>query len=202
MESSSQTTAQPAYPVRFSVEYPDRALNRLTTAFRLIVAIPILIVAATLGGQDGTYAAGEQGWRIAGGTAGLLFLGPLLMILFRQKYPRWWLDWNRELLRFSNRIGVYLALMDDRYPSTDEQQGSRSISPTRTRGRDSIDGCRWSSGCSRSPITSCSSSSGSPPWCLWSSPGSRSFSLGVTHATSSTSSSESSAGRTALSATR
>jgi Domain of unknown function (DUF4389) len=51
------------------------------------------------------------------------FLGPLLMILFRQKYPRWWLDWNRELLRFSNRIGVYLALMDDRYPSTDEQQG-------------------------------------------------------------------------------
>jgi hypothetical protein len=80
----------------------------------LIVAIPILIVAATLGGQDGTYAAGEQGWRIAGGTAGLLFLGPLLMILFRQKYPRWWFDWNRELLRFSNRIGVYLALMDDR----------------------------------------------------------------------------------------
>jgi hypothetical protein len=123
MESSNQTTAQPAYPVRFSVEYPDRALNRLTTAFRLIVAIPILIVAATLGGQDGTYAAGEQGWKIAGGTAGLLFLGPLLMILFRQKYPRWWLDWNRELLRFSNRIGVYLALMDDRYPSTDEQQG-------------------------------------------------------------------------------
>ena len=123
MESSSQTTAQPAYPVRFSVEYPDRALNRLTTAFRVIVAIPILIVAATLGGQDSTYAAGEQGWRIAGGTAGLLFLGPLLMILFRQKYPRWWLDWNRELLRFSNRIGVYLALMDDRYPSTDEQQG-------------------------------------------------------------------------------
>jgi WD40 repeat protein len=123
MESSSQTTAQPAYPVRFSVEYPDRALKRLTTVFRLIVAIPILIVAATLGGQDGTYAAGEQGWRIAGGTAGLLFLGPLLMILFRQKYPRWWFDWNLELLRFSNRIGVYLALMDDRYPSTDEQQG-------------------------------------------------------------------------------
>ncbi len=44
------------------------------------------------------------------------------MILFRQKYPRWWFDWNLELLRFSNRIGVYLALMDDRYPSTDEQQ--------------------------------------------------------------------------------
>ena len=44
------------------------------------------------------------------------------MIVFRQKYPRWWFDWNLELLRFSNRVGVYFALMDDRYPSTDEQQ--------------------------------------------------------------------------------
>ena len=123
MESSSQATGGPAYPVRFSVEYPDRQLNRLTTAFRLIVAIPILIVAASLGGYEGGYTGGGQGWRIAGGTAGLLFLAPLLMILFRQKYPRWWFDWNRELLRFSNRIGVYVALMDDHYPSTDEQQG-------------------------------------------------------------------------------
>jgi hypothetical protein len=122
MESSSQTTGKPAYPVQFSVAYPDRDLNRLTTAFRLIVAIPILIVAASLGGDEASYAAGEHGWRVAGGTGGLLFLAPLLMILFRQKYPRWWFDWNRELLRFSNRIGVYLALMDDRYPSTDEQQ--------------------------------------------------------------------------------
>ncbi len=123
MESSTiRTTAEPDYPVRFSVEYPERKLNRLTTAFRLIVAIPILIVAGSLGGHEGSAAAGEHGWRIAGGTAGLLFLAPLLMILFRQKYPRWWFDWNLELLRFSNRIGVYLALMDDHYPSTDEHQ--------------------------------------------------------------------------------
>ena len=111
-----------AYPLRFSVEYPDRPLNRLTTAFRLFVAIPIVIVAAALGGHEGGAAAGEHGWRIAGGTSGLLFLAPLLMIVFRQKYPRWWFDWNLELLRFSNRIGVYLALMTDRYPSSDEQQ--------------------------------------------------------------------------------
>ena len=112
-----------AYPVQFSVEYPDRLLNRLTTAFRLIVAIPILIVSGAIGGHEGTFAAGEHGWRIAGGTSGLLVLAPLLMIVVRQKYPRWWFDWNRELLRFSNRVGVYLALMDDRYPSTDEHQG-------------------------------------------------------------------------------
>jgi hypothetical protein len=44
------------------------------------------------------------------------------MLLFREKYPRWWFDWNRELLRFMNRVGIYLALMNDRYPSTDDHQ--------------------------------------------------------------------------------
>ena len=59
MESSSQTTGEPAYPVRFSVEYPDRELNRLTTAFRLIVAIPILIVAGSIGGHEGSLRGGR-----------------------------------------------------------------------------------------------------------------------------------------------
>ncbi len=122
MEAGTQMTGGEAYPVQFSVEYPDRDLNRLTTAFRLIVAIPILIVAATVGGDEAGYGAGGHGASIALGTGGLLFLPPLLMIVFRQKYPRWWFDWNLELLRFSNRIGVYLALMNDRYPSTDEPQ--------------------------------------------------------------------------------
>jgi len=122
MESGNQTASDDRYPVQFAVEYPDRALNRLTTAFRLIVAIPILIVAGSIGGHEGMYAAGNHGWTIAAGGGGLLFFPPLLLILFRQKYPRWWFDWNLELLRFSNRVGVYLALMDDRYPSTDERQ--------------------------------------------------------------------------------
>jgi hypothetical protein len=124
MESIGDTTSGggPAYPLQFSVEYPERDLNRLTTAFRIFVAIPIVILAATIGGAEGSASAGDHSWGIAGGTSGLLFIPPLLMILFRQKYPRWWYDWNLELMRFSNRIGVYLALMDDRYPSTDEQQ--------------------------------------------------------------------------------
>ncbi|MEA2499380.1 MAG: hypothetical protein QOH26_1785 [Actinomycetota bacterium] len=109
------------YPVRFSVDYPDRKLNRMTTFFRLFAAIPIMIVLASVNGSswqwtyDNTTAA-------AAGAGGLLFFGPFLMILFRQKYPRWWFDWNLELLRFSNRVGIYLGLMDDRYPSTDEHQ--------------------------------------------------------------------------------
>jgi hypothetical protein len=112
------------YPVQLAVEYPDRDLNRLTTAFRAIVAIPILVVAAAIGGSNAnTFETGQQTWTFAAGAGGVLVFGPLLMIVFRQKYPRWWFDWNRELFRFENRVAVYMALMDDRYPSTDDQQG-------------------------------------------------------------------------------
>jgi hypothetical protein len=110
------------HPVRFSVEYPDRPLNRLTTAFRIFTVIPIAIVLASIGGYSGGGYGGRGASTIAIGGAGLLFVPPLLMILFREKYPRWWYDWNLELLRFSNRVGTYLALMSDRYPSTDERQ--------------------------------------------------------------------------------
>jgi len=111
-----------AYPVDFTVEYPDRELNRLTSAFRIFTAIPILIVIGTIAGYTSQSSVnGESATVVIGGT-GLLFLPPLLMIVFRQKYPRWWFDWNLELLRFTNRVGAYLALMSDRYPSTDENQ--------------------------------------------------------------------------------
>jgi Domain of unknown function (DUF4389) len=110
------------YPVRFSVSYPDRELNRLTTALRIFTAIPILIVIGALEGQGGSYASGGENWSFAAGAGGLLFIPPLLMILFREKYPRWWYEWNLQLMRFSARVGVYLALMDDTYPSTDEEQ--------------------------------------------------------------------------------
>jgi hypothetical protein len=114
------------YPVRFAVDYPERDLNRVSTAFRIFAVIPIAIVLATIGGFSASFAAGGEGARtIAIGGTGLLFIPPLLMILFREKYPRWWFDWNRELLRFTNRVEIYLALMDDRYPSTDEQQSVR-----------------------------------------------------------------------------
>ncbi len=108
------------YPVQFSVDYPDRPLNRLTTLFRIFVVIPIALVLGAVAGS--TYQWSSRTNVVIIGAGGLLFLGPLLMILFRQKYPRWWFDWNRELLRFSNRVTIYLALMDDRYPSTDEEQ--------------------------------------------------------------------------------
>src|SRR5690242_18109739 len=103
-----------SYPVQFDVDYPDRPLNRLTTAFRIFWVIPIAIVLGAVDGGTGwTSQSGHNAQWIAVGAGGVLFFGPLLMILFRQKYPRWWFDWNLELARFENRVGVYLALLDD-----------------------------------------------------------------------------------------
>jgi Domain of unknown function (DUF4389) len=114
------------YPVQFSVAYPDRDLNRATTFFRIFVAIPILIVLSAVdGGNSYTSHAGHYSWTFAAGAGGTLVFAPLLMILFRQKYPRWWFDWNLQLMRFSARVGIFLALMDDTYPSTDEEQAVR-----------------------------------------------------------------------------
>jgi hypothetical protein len=128
------------HPVRFSVEYPDRPLDRLSTAFRIFTVIPIAIVLGTIGGFEGgggynSYNGGDAPTIAIGGT-GLLFLPPLLMILFREKYARWWFDWNLELLRFTNRVGTYLALMSDRYPSTDEHQWVRLDFPYPDAKRD------------------------------------------------------------------
>ena len=103
-----------SYPIQFSVDYPDQPLNRLTTFFRLLVIIPIAIVLTGITGGSGSEMAA-----IAGGT---VVLGPLLMILFRRKYPRWWFDWNLALLRFENRVSAFLLLMRDEYPSTDQEQ--------------------------------------------------------------------------------
>src|SRR4030081_3787021 len=107
------------YPVQFDVDFPARPLSRLTTAFRLLVAIPIVVLLTMLSGQ--TFQDGHnQRALVIGGAA--VFVPLVLMLVFRQKYPRWWFDWNLNLLRCSNRVTAYMALLDDRYPSTDEEQ--------------------------------------------------------------------------------
>src|SRR5947207_12185733 len=113
------------YPVTFTVDFPDRALDRLTSAFRIVVAIPILAVLSLLTGASLHYVTtnnttSETVTLATGG--GVLFLPLVLMIVFRQKYPRWWFDWNLQLLRLSARVSAYLELLDDHYPSTDEEQ--------------------------------------------------------------------------------
>lgn len=109
------------YPVTLSVDFPDRPLDRLTSFFRPFVAIPILIVIGLLAG--GATQGGEApSWSVGYASGGLVVLPTLLMILFRQKYPRWWFDWNVNLAKFGTRVEAYMLLLRDEYPSTDEEQ--------------------------------------------------------------------------------
>lgn len=122
-------TQYPSYPARLDIDYPER-LDRVTTAFRLIWAIPIVVILAllTATASETVTVITESGdvvsevTRTGIGITGGLFLATGLMILFRQRYPRWWFEFARELTRFQNRIGAYLALLTDRYPSTVEEQ--------------------------------------------------------------------------------
>ncbi len=119
------------YPARLEIDYPEK-LDRLTTFFRLIWIIPIAIILGLISeaGQTvtNTVFLNEAGEVIkttqetVGGLASGLFAATALMIIFRQRYPRWWFDFSRELTRFETRVGAYAALLTDQYPSTVEEQ--------------------------------------------------------------------------------
>lgn len=109
-------------PVDFDVEYPDRQLDRLSSFFRLFYALPILFVLAVIGGPAFSDGNDDSGLFFMGFAGAILFLPPLLTIVFREKYPRWWFDFNLAYLRFDNRVIAYLLLLRDEYPSTDEEQ--------------------------------------------------------------------------------
>lgn len=106
------------YPVQFNVDYPVTS-GRLGVLFRVILIIPIVIVLFLISGSTGGRFS-ASGFSVSAG--GLLLSPVLVMILFRQKYPRWWFEWNLALLRFGSRVAAYLLLLRDEYPSTDDEQ--------------------------------------------------------------------------------
>jgi Domain of unknown function (DUF4389) len=107
MESSISTAV---YAARLDIDYPEK-LDRLTTFFRVIWIIPIAIVLSLLTATG----SGEI-------LGGLFFMATMLMIVFRRRYPRWWFDFSRQLVRFEARVLAYLVLLTDRYPSTVDEQ--------------------------------------------------------------------------------
>lgn len=119
------------YPARLQIDYPEK-LDRFTTFFRLLWVIPIAIILGMISGAGETVTytvflneAGEVVKRTqdtAGGIATSLTAATALMIIFRQRYPRWWFDFSRELARFQNRVGAYFGLLTDQYPSTTDEQ--------------------------------------------------------------------------------
>jgi len=121
-DGGTPTSATP-YALTFNVDYPDRDLDKLSSGLRFLWVIPILVVLGGLGGYSTSWSFSSSGFfTLASGGAGVIFIAPALMILFRQKYPRWWWDFNVQLLKFQARVGMYAALATDAYPSTDEEQ--------------------------------------------------------------------------------
>ncbi len=125
-----------AYPVQFSVDYPEGPRNRLTALVRIILAIPILIIVALVSGysSSGNLTIDQATSPLVVG--GVVWTATILMLLFRRKYPRWWFDWNLELQRFSARVGAYVGLLRDEYPSTDEEQSVHLDIPYPDAGQD------------------------------------------------------------------
>lgn len=112
------------YPASLDIDYPKK-LDRVSSFFRLLWSIPIMIIAGILSSSSvSTYTdeAGKVMTQNSGGIAGALFAATALMILFRQRYPRWWFDFNLEFNRFTTRVCAYLFLLTDVYPSTEDEQ--------------------------------------------------------------------------------
>jgi hypothetical protein len=117
-------TQQPPYAARLDIDYPDK-LDRFTTFFRLIWIIPIGIILSLLsavGSWTVVTETGETFTRSTGGIAAGLFAATMLMIVFRERYPRWWFDFAREFARFAARVVAYFFLLTDQYPSTVDEQ--------------------------------------------------------------------------------
>jgi hypothetical protein len=132
-----QTVGIHEYPLQFSVDYPEEPRNRLTVAFRIFLIFPIMIVLGLIERTAFTWSDSMETTRtFTAATGGLLFLPPLVMILFRRKYPRWWFNWNLELMRFISRIVAYALLLRDEYPSTDEEQAVHLDIPYPDAARD------------------------------------------------------------------
>lgn len=110
------------YAARLRIDYPER-LDRVTTLLRLVLVIPIGIILVLLtGGGETVMEGGEVVSVSGGGVVGGLAVATALMIVFRQRYPRWWFDFARELARFTTRVGAYSLLLTDQYPSTVDEQ--------------------------------------------------------------------------------
>lgn len=94
------------YPVQLDIEYDDGSRNRITTLFRWVLAIPMLVLAVAAG-------------------VGHLTFAPLLMILFRKRYPHWMFHHQLALAGLEARIVAYVTFLVDEYPSADEQRSVR-----------------------------------------------------------------------------
>jgi len=118
-------TGRPGYPI--DVEFaPPQPQNRWTVGFRLILAIPALLLAGALAS-----AARWNGNNLSYGLLGLVaFLG-WFACLARARMPRGFRDAAAYALSYSAQLDAYVFLLTDRYPDSDPLVALDEI-PTRS----------------------------------------------------------------------
>ncbi len=95
-DATTLTPFTPPYPVRLWADYPER-LSRLTTFFRVILAIPVFMFFYFLNNY--------------------VILAIWAAIIVRGRIPHWLFDFQVGLHRFMNRAFAYFALLTDRFPA-------------------------------------------------------------------------------------
>jgi hypothetical protein len=137
-------TGKPGYPV--DVELPPiEPQNRWKTLFRLILALPALILASVLVGAPG---GGGGGTRRSGGgggggaeqadwsdvsTGGVIFAVAILAwfaVMVRGRMPNGFRDLVAYALRYNAQALAYLLLVTERYPNSDPAEPPASAPPT------------------------------------------------------------------------
>jgi hypothetical protein len=87
------------YPISYEADY-ERNPNRVTTFFRIILAIPWLIVGSI--------------YLIAVLVTGII---AWFAVVILGRYPEGLFNFNSGMLRYFVRVGSYVSLLTDRFPS-------------------------------------------------------------------------------------
>jgi hypothetical protein len=131
-----------AYPVSVSVERQLTNRNRLTTAFRLILAIPHLLLVGGLGlgfasrGSRTTTIGGEAG--LLGGVALFLAIVSWFTIVLTGTHISGIRQFTLFFLRWRVRAVAYFMLLEDQYPPFGDMPypaGVDVVEPTSPRDR-------------------------------------------------------------------
>ncbi len=112
-----------SYPIDVEIA-PPAPQRRLVTLFRIVLAIPALLLSAALAGSNASFGAGRtRGGQSSyggavGGVASFAALCGWFVSLVRGRMPQGFRDLLAFGLRYEAQVGGYFLLLTDRYPSS------------------------------------------------------------------------------------
>lgn len=112
---------KPGYPIDLEID-PPRRQNRWTVAFRLVLAVPALILLSAFVGPSANYMGSvspETGLATGGGLIGIAAVFGWFVGVARGRMPRGLRDLVAYGLSYAAQVWAYLLVLSDRYPSAD-----------------------------------------------------------------------------------